>query len=227
MRIHKGAGILAVGAGLALLFGAATPAVASSSKSLSSSNLQKLAKELGSGKKMTFEATYKSVTNGQTTIVSIAQEPPKTDFATGSGRIIDTGKSTYYCSTSGSAEQCLTVTAGDNPIAGLQSLFSPELALTAFNEAKEGLIDKSLGIKTSTSSKKFGGQSATCITVKVHGNGGEYCVTKQGLLAYSGTTTGTGSYFELTSFSKNPSATLFALPAGATTVTLPGGGSIP
>jgi hypothetical protein len=59
----------------------------------------------------------------------------------------------------------------------------------------------------------------------VKGNGGKYCVTKQGLLSYSGSSS--SGYFELTKFSTKPAATLFALPAGATTVTLPGGVSIP
>ena len=37
----------------------------------------------------------------------------------------------------------------------------------------------------------------------------------------------TTSYFELTKYSSKPPANLFSLPAGATTVTVPGGRSIP
>jgi hypothetical protein len=58
----------------------------------------------------------------------------------------------------------------------------------------------------------------------VRGKSGKYCVTKQGLLSYSGTPS---SYFQLTKYSSTPSASLFSLPAGATTATLPGGASIP
>ena len=49
-------------------------------------------------------------------------------------------------------------------------------------------------------------------------------MTKQGLLSYSGAN---GSYFEFSHDSGSPSSSLFQTPAGATTVTLPGGVSIP
>jgi hypothetical protein len=51
-------------------------------------------------------------------------------------------------------------------------------------------------------------------------------VTKQGLLSYASSTSGSG-YFELTKYQSKPPASLFALPAEATTQTLPGGASIP
>jgi len=44
-------------------------------------------------------------------------------------------------------------------------------------------------------------------------------VTKQGLLSYS--TSGAGEYFELTKYSSKPPSSLFSLPAGATTETVP------
>jgi hypothetical protein len=78
-----------------------------------------------------------------------------------------------------------------------------------------------LGITTTSSSATIAGLASTCITVSGHGQGGKYCVTKQGLLSYSGATP--TSYFELTSYTRSPSGRLFALPAGATMVTLPGG----
>ncbi len=62
-------------------------------------------------------------------------------------------------------------------------------------------------------------------TVTVRQVEGRYCVTKQGLLSYSGSSS--SSYFELTKYSSKPPASLFSLPAGATTQTLPGGTSIP
>ena len=76
----------------------------------------------------------------------------------------------------------------------------------------------------SASSATFAGQSATCVSVTAQGKAGKYCVTKQGILAYAGTSSG---YFELTKFVASPPASLFQLPAGATTVTIPGGGTLP
>lgn len=50
-------------------------------------------------------------------------------------------------------------------------------------------------------------------------------MTKQGLLAYSGSSK--TNYFEMTKYSSKPPSNLFVLPAGATTQTLPGVGSTP
>ena len=58
----------------------------------------------------------------------------------------------------------------------------------------------------------------------MRGKSAKYCVTEQGILSYSGSV---GEYFELTKYSSKPPASLFSLPAGATTQTLPGGASIP
>jgi hypothetical protein len=43
-------------------------------------------------------------------------------------------------------------------------------------------------------------------------------VTKQGILSYAGTPS---NYFKLTEYSSKPSASLFTLPAGATTQSVP------
>ena len=97
-----------------------------------------------------------------------------------------------------SSMQCLSV-KGSNPLLGLEDLFSPTVALGALAEAKEGLVSRLLGIKVSSSSATFAGQPSTCVTVTVRGKGGKYCVTKQGLLSYSGSSS--SSYFELTKYS--------------------------
>ena len=97
--------------------------------------------------------------------------------------------------------------------------------MRALAEAKEGLVSKLLGIKVSSSSASYAGQPSTCVTVSVHGKGGKYCVTKQGILSYSGSSS--SDYFQMTKYSSKPPASLFTLPAGATTVTVPGGNSIP
>jgi hypothetical protein len=204
----------------------AVPAGAKTAKApkISSNFLKQLTNDLGKGKKITFEAVYKSVSSGGTSeTVTIAQAPPKSDFSTGSGQVVDTGSGTYYCSGSSGHESCLSA-GSDNPFSAIEEIFSPAAAIGAFDEAKEGLVEKSLGIKVSSSSATIGGLASTCVTVTEHGNSGKYCVNKQGVLTYSGAD---NSYFELTSYSSSPSASLFKLPAGATTETLPGGVTIP
>jgi hypothetical protein len=218
MRTRVSAGLLVVAVGVL-----AVGVVPASAKTISSSQLKTLENNLAKGKHITYEATYKSVQGAQTQTVTIAQAPPKSNFSTSGGEVVDTGSKTFYCSTQGSAETCINA-GTSNPFLGLEDIFSSSTALGAFAEAKEGLIARALGVKVTESSGSFGGQASSCVTVTVKGKGGKYCVTKQGILSYSG---GASSYFELVKFSTSPPASLFALPAGATTETLPGGVSIP
>jgi hypothetical protein len=228
------AGVAAAGVGLLLsgmvgMVGMASPAFAAKSKTPSSKSLKALSKSLKSAKGAKYVATYKVVSPGTaaSTTVSIAQDPPKSAFSTGQGdgSIINTGTKTYYCSGAAGGPQNCIASGTTNPFAGLQDLFSPSSAIAAFSEAKEGLASKELGIKATESSQSIAGQSTTCVSVTTKGGVvGKYCVTKQGILAYAGTSK---SYFELTKYSTSPPASLFTLPAGATTVTLPGGGSLP
>jgi hypothetical protein len=199
------------------------PALPASARGSNTLNVKALTNSINRAKHLTYLAQYTSVSNGQKTIVTIAQAPPKSNFSTSGGQVINNGKTTYYCSTSTGTAQCLSVN-GTNPLLGLEGLFSPTVALGALAEAKQGLVSRFLGIKVTSSSASFAGQASTCVTVSVHGKGGKYCVTKQGLLSYSGSSS---SYFQLTKYSSTPSASLFSLPAGATTATLPGGASIP
>ena len=90
--------------------------------------------------------------------------------------------------------------------------------LSVFSEAEESAVARVLGIKVSGSSSKIAGQPSTCISVSRKGQTGKYCVTKQGLLSYSGSGK---NYFEMVKYSAHPSSSLFNLPAGATTVTIP------
>jgi hypothetical protein len=244
-RALAGAAVLALVAVLVL------PATAASARSISRANLKALTNSINRAKNLTYQATYTSVNGGQTSTVTIAQSPPKSNFSTSSGQVINDGKNTYYCSTSGSgsgnsgssgstgssgnsgstsstsktgAVQCISV-KGSNPLLGLESAFSPALALQAFSEAQQGLVSRLFGIKVSSSSATYAGQPSTCVTVNVRGRSGKYCVTKQGLLAYAGASS--ASYFQLTKYSSSPASSLFSLPAGATTKTLPSGGSVP
>jgi hypothetical protein len=218
MRTRVGAGVLLAVAGMV-----AVGVVPASAKGVSASNLKQIEANLAKGKHLTYEAVYKSVSSGQTQTITIAQAPPKSNFSTSTGEVVNTGSKTYYCSTEGTTQTCLNA-GTDNPFVGLEDIFSSSAALGAFAEAKEGLVARALGINVTQSSASFGGQASTCVTVTVKGKGGKYCVTKQGILSYSG---GSGSYFQLTKFTTKPPASLFTLPAGATTATLPGGVSIP
>jgi hypothetical protein len=223
MRTRGGMYILALIVGI-LPIALTTATSAAAGSSVSASKLKALTNSINHGKHLTYEATYKSVSSGgQTQTVTIAQSPPKTVFSASGGSVIDTGTKTYYCSISNGSTTCLTESGG-NPFVGLEDLFSPTLALTAFSEAKEGLVARALGVRSTLSSATIAGQSSSCVTVTVHGKGEKFCVTKQGLLSYSGAS---GNYFELTKYSGSPPSSLFALPSGATTVTLPGGGTIP
>ena len=213
------------------------PSAAASAKPVSKANLKALSNSINRAKHLTYAATYTTVNGGQTTTVSIAQEPPKSNFSSSGGQVINDGKTTYYCSTgggggtggsgtgtggsgdsgTGTKATCISV-KGSNPLLGLEAAFSPTVALNAFAEARLGLVSRLLGIKVSSSSATFAGQPSTCITVSVRGRTAKYCVTKQGVLAYSGTSSNS---FTLTQYSSKPSASLFSLPAGATTQSVP------
>jgi hypothetical protein len=222
MRTRAASRVIAAGIGL-LVVGAAAPASAHS-KSISAASLKSLTSSINNVKHLTYEAEYKSVNSGQTETVTIAQSPPKSNFSSSGGSVINDGKKTYYCSTQNGSQTCLS-TGVANPFTSLEDLFSPEAAAAAFSEAKAGLISKALGIKVSASSATIAGQASTCVSVTVKGKGGKYCVNKQGILSYSGSSS--TNYFELVKYTKSPPRSLFSLPAGATTVTLPGGDSIP
>jgi hypothetical protein len=246
--------VLAVTAIVALAATLVLPATAASAKKVTSANLKALSNSINRAKHLTYSATYTTVSGGQSTTVTIAQKPPKSNFSSSSGgQIINNGKNTFYCSTTGSGSSgsnsgssgssgnsgtagsagnsggatgpttCFSV-KGSNPLLGLENAFSPAVALGAFAQARQGLLLRTLGIKVSSSSATFAGQPSTCVTVNVRGQTAKYCVTKQGLLAYSGTP---ADHFQLTQYSSKPSASLFSVPAGASTQTLPGGGSHP
>jgi hypothetical protein len=233
--------------GLALVM---LPALPASAKGLSQSQINSLEKNLNNAKKLTYQVTYSQVDGGKTTTVTIAQASGKSNFTTGDGSsVINTGKKTYYCSANSSSNsgstgnsgnsgnsgstttttkagslQCVT-TSGANPLLGFENAFSAAPLTALLNESKASAVARALGIKVTTSTQNFAGQQATCLSATVHGNTGKYCVTKQGILAYVGT--GNGTYFKMTKYSSKPSSSLFKLPAGATTKTIPSTPSVP
>jgi hypothetical protein len=242
-RLVSGIGVAVV----VTLAVALLPTLPASARGLSNAQIQQLEKKLNNGKKATYSATYVS-SDGST--ITISQQGGKSNFTASDGSsVINTGKKTYYCSknTSGNSGssgstgstgnsgnsgnsgstttttkagglQCLTE-SGTGPLAGLVNLFSPALLLNVLNEDKVSAEAHALGIHVTTSTQKFAGQNATCLSATVRGKTGKYCVTNQGLLAYIGGTG--GSTFKMTKYSSSPSTSLFQLPAGATTVTIP------
>ena len=164
------------------------------------------------------KATYSCSLNLDST--SIASNSGTTSISGNAGTTSISGNS----GSKSSKQQCLTEKGAD-PTLGIGGVLGPTAALGALAEAKEGLVSKHLGIEVSSSSASFAGQPSTCVTVSGHGKGGRYCVTKRGILSYSGSSS--SDYFRLTKYSSKPPASLFTLPPGAASVTLPGGGSIP
>jgi hypothetical protein len=239
--------VAALGLGT-LVLGGAVPA---SAKSVSSQNLKALSTQINKGKHLTYAVTYNSVSDGKTSTVTIAQSPPKTYFASGGSVIINTGKTTYYCSpnesgnsgdsgnsgnsgsgNSGNSGAATTTTTkasgsgslqclnqkGSSALGATANLFSAGSVLSVFSEAEQSAVARVLGIKLSSTSASYAGQPSTCITVARKGQTGKYCVTKQGLLSYSGSGK---SYFKMVKYSAHPASSLFNLPAGASTVTIP------
>jgi len=234
------AAVVVLGTAAALVL---TPAVATA-KPISNANVKALTNSINRSKHLTYVATYTAVAGGKTSTVTIAQKPPKSTFSASGGQVINDGKTTYYCSTdatsggtgtsgatgssgnSGPATgkaTCISV-HGSNPLLRLEQTFNSSVALHAFALARLGIVSRVLGTKVASSSATFAGQPSTCVTASVHGKSVKYCVTEQGVLAYSGTSS---DYFMLTSYSSNPPASLFTLPAGATTKRVPGRSSIP
>lgn len=211
---------------IALLGVAALPASAAVDKSITKAQLKAIENQLAKSNHTVYEATYKGVNGSTVTNVTVAASPPKSHFGTAQGEVINTGSATYYCSLQAGKNTCLNAGTGSNPFLGLENLFSDQAASAALASANEGLASRVLGYKVVASNAKFAGLSSTCVQITIRNNKtGKYCVTSKGILTYSGVSS--TQYFEITSYSAHPAASLFQLPAGATTITLPGGVTLP
>jgi hypothetical protein len=184
-----------------------------------SEQLSAMASSIKAGEQSTFKAVYTYNSAGQSGTVTVEQEPPKTVFIAGGGEVIGTGTSTDYCSTAGTPPTCFSTGTSD-PLASITQLFNPENAATAIQAAQAAAAAHSVGYNVSYSTQSFAGQSSNCATITSSSVTGKYCVTKNGILAYSGTASDS---FQLTSFSSSVSSSDFSLPAGATIQTLPAG----
>jgi len=199
---------------------ATTSGGSSSGGSSDSSQLQALSSAVQSGEHASYKAVYTSQSSsGTSQTITIEQMPPKSVFSTTSGSVIDDGTHTYFCSTSGGAEQCVTESSGGtNPFASITALFSPTTLLNEFHAAQAAAAAHSAGYSVAFSSGSYAGLAAKCLDYTGAGQTVKYCVTDTGILAYAQSTGGT---FELTSFSTSPAAGDFSLPSGATVVTIP------
>jgi hypothetical protein len=198
--------------------GSATTAVSTSGASSSLSKIEALSSSLQGAEKSAFRAVYTITNAGMTQTVTIEQSPPKSLFTTKGGSVIDTGTATYFCSDSG--QSFCESTGTSDPLASLTELFSPQTALTELKAVQAEAAAHAAGYNISFSSGTYGGQSTTCANVTGGAGPVKYCVTKQGLLAYASST---GGSFSLTSYSSSAPASDFALPAGATIMTIPSG----
>jgi hypothetical protein len=184
--------------------------------------LQQLQQKASSATHATFKATYTS-TNGSsssTETLTFAQKGSKSSFTSGTTTVYSEGTTSTICDNSNSPSTCTVSSGGVNPLAGLFALFSPSGVASAIQAAAAAAA----GVTVSHSSETHGGQASQCVSYSRGGQGIKYCVNGDGVVTYIGTPSGT---FELTSYTTSVSDADVSVPAGATTVTLPSGVSIP
>jgi len=221
---------LAAAAGVGPALVVVGPGVAgATSTSQIQSELQKLEGNIKNTSHLKYKATYTFTGSGKTQTITVEQAPPRSAFKTGQADIIDKGTKTYYCSMQASHNVCFSE-SGANLLGGLTTLFSPTTIAQAMKTYGAELGSKLSGFTVSTSSGKFAGQSATCVSAVSKATSGKYCILSNGVTAYvggsgtHGSTTSSGQ-IKLTAFSSNPPSSDFSLPAGATVENL--GGSTP
>jgi hypothetical protein len=200
----------------------------SSQGSSASAQIQSLSAAVRTGQHATFKATYSAHNAGGTAeSVTVEQMPPKSVFSSGTSSVIDDGTHTYFCSPSGGSEQCVSEAvsgSGTTPLASITAVFDPATLLNEFQTAEAAAIAHRAGDSLAFSDATYAGLAAKCVTFTHASTTVKYCVTNSGILADASSA---GSTFELTAFSASPPAGDFALPAGATVITVPPLGTTP
>jgi hypothetical protein len=138
-------------------------------------------------------------------------------FSTSSGGLVlNDGKATYFCSSSAT---CLKETAV-NPLSSLVGLYSGSVFLGLTRSFSDQAALSMAGVSLSFSNATHGGLASKCVTLTYakKSETATWCVSSTGVLTYW---SAGGSSFELTSYSSTVNANQFALPAGATVVTIP------
>lgn len=206
-----------------------TPSTSGGSVSAASS----IEAALQNGETATFDATYK-ISGSPTVQTFEIVTAGSTKFAWTSTQtsgakndLIVNGTNAWACNTAAGSS---TVTCEEFPISEASSLTAAYTVFTgkfwyddiASLQAKAS----SEGVHTSTSTQTIAGQSASCLSwsggTSADGQGGEVCVTAQGVLAYAHAT-GAPQTLTLESYSGSVSGSAFQPPSGATVQTIPGG----
>lgn len=198
----------------------ATTNITGSGGASDSAQIRSLSSAVQAGKDATFKATYTTHdANGSSESLTLEQKPPKSVFATGSTSVINDGNHTYFCTATGGARQCVSETgAGANPLASITAIFDPSTVLSEFQAAEAAAAAHSSGYSLAFSDGTYAGLATKCVNFGHGSQTVKYCVTNSGVLAYASSA---GNTFELTGFSASPPDSDFALPAGATVVTVP------
>ena len=197
-----------------------TTSAAASAGSSDLSQLRALSSEVQAGKGASYKATYTSHSvSGTPQTITIEQKPPKSVFTTSSGSVINEGTRTYFCTSAGAQQQCVSESStGANPFQSITNFFDPTTLLSEFRAAEAAAGSHTAGYSVAFSDSTYAGLQAKCLHYTSGSQTVTYCVTDSGILAYAQSAGGT---FELTGFSSTPPASDFALPAGATIVTVP------
>ena len=182
-------------------------------------SLGKIESAAEAGSKATFKLTYSSVSDGSTTTITLEQELPNQLFRSGSGEVLVTKGKTYYCDATSSPVTCTIYgSASSNPLASLMGIYDGSTYIGIMKEWQSLVGSGITGYHLSVTSASYAGQPSQCAKWEYQGTSTQYCFTDKGLLAYVGTAS---SNIKLTGYSSSVASTDFAVPAGATVVTLP------
>ena len=200
---------------------ATTGAGSSGGGSTDASKIRSLSSAVQAGQHATFKAVYTTHTTGAPSqTITIEQMPPKSVFSTTGGSVINDGTRTYFCSSSGGTQQCVSESGatGTSPLAAITAIFNPTTVLNEFQAAETQAAAHAAGYSLAFSGATYAGIPTKCIDFTHTAQTVKYCVTDSGVLAYASSP---GGSFELTSFTSSPAPSDFSLPAGATVITVP------
>jgi hypothetical protein len=201
------------------------------------SKLSELTGNVKSAQKSTFQAVYTATHGGSTSTITLAQSPPKqlfssTDSSGSTTSLVNTGTTTYSCSGgSGGTATCTSIggRVAGSALTGLIGIYNGSAALTVLNTWQTVVESHVSGASLTFTDETIAGQASTCAHWSYHGDQATYCVTSTGVLAKVGSSGGSsgGQSFVLTSYTSSPPASSFAIPQGATVVTVPSGVPVP
>jgi len=233
MALTAGAGLLAAcGSSSSSTTTTGASGTTGSGSGDTASKLDALTSNVEAAQKSAFQAVYTSTSSGSTSTITLAQSPPKQLFSTtdGSGSttsLINTGTTTYSCTTdSGGTATCTSIGGGlaGSALTGLINVYNGSAALTVLKGWQSTLASRIAGASLTFTDETIAGQPSTCAHWSHGGDGATYCVTSSGVLArVEASGSSGGNSFTLTSYTKAPPESAFTIPQGATVVTLPSG----